>query len=90
MGELSGGARRVTNVSASWVASTTGGHGNFCVLLETEDDASHVVPVTPAAFTAVMTIIRSGHDLTWDPLSRALVAANLLDGVESITVNDQH
>jgi len=65
-------------MSASRAASATGGHGIFSFSVETEDNAWHEVPVTPAAFTAVMTMIRSGGVLTWDPLSRAVVAANLL------------
>lgn len=69
---------RVRYVNANWSAGADGGDGEFAVLIVTEDDERHSVPVSPAAVSAVLQLVRDSPVLLWDPDARVLIAANLV------------
>jgi len=64
----SGETGEVDVVDANWVPAPQGGDGSFAFLLVTRDGARHVVEdVTPAAATAVVSILATEAPLMWDP-----------------------
>jgi hypothetical protein len=71
-------ARRVKILNANWVAGTAGGDGQFEVMIVTDDDQTHTVPVSPAAITALIALALAKTVLVWDPSDRTLIAANVI------------
>ncbi len=71
-------ARRVKILNANWVAGTDGGDGQFEVMIVTDDDQAHTVPVSPAAITALIALTQAKTVLVWDPSDRTLIAANVV------------
>jgi hypothetical protein len=71
-------ARRVKILNANWVAGTYGGDGQFEVMIVTDDDQAHTVPVSPAAITALIALTQAKTVLVWDPSDRTLIAANVV------------
>ena len=45
--------RRVKVVNANWAAGSDGEHGEFMVMIVTEDDQRYVVTPSPEAMTAL-------------------------------------
>jgi hypothetical protein len=70
--------RPVKIVNANWVAGPDGDHGQFEVMIVTEDDQRHVVTPSPAAMTALIALTQAGTVLAWDPADRTLIAANVV------------
>ena len=70
--------RRVSFVNANWTAGGDGEDGEFALLLVTEDEERHTVSVSPAAFSALVQVVRDSPVLLWDPDAGTLIAANLL------------
>ena len=54
-------------VNANWSAGADGGDGEFAVLIVTEDDERHSVPVSSAAVSALLQLVRDSPVLLWDP-----------------------
>ncbi len=71
-------ARRVKILNANWVAGPGGGDGQFEVMIVTDDDQTHTVPVSPAAITALISLAQAKTVLVWDPAGRTLIAANVV------------
>jgi hypothetical protein len=69
---------RVRYVNANWSAGADGDDGEFALLIVTEDDQRHSVPVGPAAVSALLTLVRDSPVLLWDPDAATLIAANLV------------
>lgn len=69
---------RVRYVNANWSAGATGRDGEFALLIVTEDDERHAVPLTSADAPALLALIRDSPVLLWDPDAATLIAANLL------------
>jgi hypothetical protein len=65
-------------LNANWVAGTDGGDGQFEVMIVTDDDQAHTVPVSPAAITALIALTQAKTVLVWDPSDRTLIAANVV------------
>jgi hypothetical protein len=65
-------------VNANWSAGSDGDHGQFQVMIVTEDDQRHVVTPSPAAITALIALTQADTVLLWDPADRTLIAANLV------------
>ncbi len=65
-------------VNANWVAGPDGDHGQFEVMIVTEDDQRHVVAPSPAAMTALIALTQAGTVLAWDPADRTPIAANVV------------
>jgi hypothetical protein len=70
--------RRVKIANAHWVAAPDDGDGEFKLQLITDDDERHALTPSPAAMTALLSLIRADAVLAWDPDNRTLVAANLV------------
>ena len=51
--------RRVKNVNANWSADTDAPHGRFELMLITDDDRQHFLPVSPASTTAILGLARA-------------------------------
>jgi hypothetical protein len=46
-------------------------------MIITRDDEQHILAPSPAAMTAPIALARADTVLVWDPVNRALIAANL-------------
>lgn len=71
-------ARRVKILNANWVAGGEGSDGQFEVMIVTDDDQTHTLPVSPASMTALIALTQAKTVLVWDPADRTLIAANLV------------
>ncbi|MGI3785863.1 MAG: hypothetical protein ACRYG2_34385 [Janthinobacterium lividum] len=78
MAGASAGTQRVAYVNANWTAGR-GDDAAFELLVVTEDDERHAVPV-PAAQMAVLVALTQSQDMVmlWDPEDQTLIAANLV------------
>ena len=56
---------------ANWSAGADGGDGEFAVLIVTEDEQRHSVPVSSAAVSALLQLVRDSPVLLWDSDARA-------------------
>jgi hypothetical protein len=65
-------------LNANWTPDPNGGDGEFQILLITEDDERHVLPVSPTATTALLALTTADPVLMWDPTNQTLIAANLV------------
>jgi hypothetical protein len=70
--------RRVKNVNANWTVDADSPDGRFEIMLITDDDQRHGLPVSPASMTAVVALARADTVLAWDPTNRTLIAANIV------------
>ena len=70
--------RRVKVVNANWAAGSDGEHGEFMVMIVTEDDQRYVVTPSPEAMTALIALTQANTVLLWDSASRTPIAANLV------------
>lgn len=70
--------RRVRVVNANWTPGPEGGDGTFALLLVTEDDQRYDLPLSAAAVTAVLALVRAGTVLLFDPDGPTLVTANVV------------
>ena len=74
--------RRVRAVNANWVAGphggADGGDGRFEIMIVTDDDQRHTMPISPTSMTAVIALTQADSMLLWDPTNRTLIAANLV------------
>jgi hypothetical protein len=69
--------RRVTNLNANWQPDDSG-DGRFELLIITDDDDHHVLPVSPATVTALAALAGADTTLAWDPDNRTLIVANIV------------
>jgi len=75
--------RRVKALNANWVAAgpdggADGDDGRFEIMVVTEDDQRHTMPISPASMTALVALTQADTMLLWDPTNRTLIAANLV------------
>ena len=70
--------RRVKNLNANWNADADPPDGRFEIMLITDDDQQHGLPVSAASMTAVVALARADTVLAWDPTNRTLIAANVV------------
>jgi hypothetical protein len=70
--------RRVKILNANWVPDPDGGDGRFEVMIVTDDDEQHTAPASPAAMSALVALAQADTVLAWDPVNRALIAANIV------------
>jgi hypothetical protein len=81
---------RVRYVNANWSAGADGADGEFALLLVTEDDQRHTVPVSAADAPALLTLLRDSPVLLWDPDATTLIAANLVGNWLPLDWTGQH
>jgi hypothetical protein len=65
-------------LNANWTAGTDGGDGQFEVMIVTDDDQKHTVPVSPASMSALVALTQADTVLVWDAENRTLIAANVI------------
>lgn len=65
-------------MNANWVAGGDGEDGSFAFQIITEDGERHAIKPSANAATALLSIVRPGAVLVWDPADRTLIAANLV------------
>lgn len=65
-------------LNANWTPGSDGGDGRFEILIVTDDDERHAVPLSPAATTALLAISGADPVLMWDPTNHTLIAANIV------------
>jgi hypothetical protein len=70
--------RRVTIMNANWAPAQDGGDGRFELMLVTDDDQRHTVPVSPTSMTALVALARADTVLAWDPTNQTLIVANIV------------
>ena len=70
--------RRVKIMNANWAPAHDGGDGRFEVMLVTDDDRRHAVPVSPTGMTALVALARADTVLAWDPTNQTLIVANIV------------
>jgi hypothetical protein len=75
--------RRVKALNANWIAAgpdegADGDDGRFEVMIVTEDDQRHTMPVSPVSMSALVALTQADTMLLWDPANRTLIAANLV------------
>jgi hypothetical protein len=69
--------RRVKILNANWTPDDDP-HGQFKVMVITDDDERHTMPASPAAMTALVALTRADTTLAWDPVHRTLIVANIV------------
>ena len=70
--------QRVKTINANWVAGPDGDHGQFKMMIITEDGQRHVTAPSPAAMTALIALTQADTVLAWDPSGQTLIAANIV------------
>jgi hypothetical protein len=70
--------QRVTVLNANWVPAADGGDGRFELMIITEDDRRHTVPISAASVSAIVALARAETVLAWDPINQTLIAANIV------------
>jgi hypothetical protein len=71
--------RKVKALNANWSAGTDGGDGRFEIMLVTEDDQQHTMPVSPSSMTALVALSQAdGVLLLWDPADSTMIVANIV------------
>jgi hypothetical protein len=62
--------RRVKALNANWVAGpedSDGDDGRFEIMIVTEDDQRHTMPISPTSMTALTALTQADTTLLWDP-----------------------
>ncbi|MBO0883811.1 MAG: hypothetical protein J2P17_26435 [Mycobacterium sp.] len=70
--------RRVKILNANWSADVDAPDGRFEIMIVTDDDERHFVPVSPSSMVALVALSQANTVLAWDPTNRALIAANIV------------
>jgi hypothetical protein len=80
--------RRVKILNANWQPADDGvGDGKFVLMIVTEDDQRHAVPVSAGSMTALVALAKADTVMAWDPLDQTLIVANII-GTMPWTVDD--
>jgi hypothetical protein len=69
---------QVKILNANWVAGPVGGDGRFELMIVTADGQQHTISPSPAAMTALMSLVRKDVVLLWDPAGPTMIAANVV------------
>ncbi|HZC72645.1 MAG TPA: hypothetical protein VE442_18250 [Jatrophihabitans sp.] len=70
--------RRVKIANANWRPDADAPDGRFELMLVTDDDRQHFLPVSAASMTALAALAGADTALAWDPGNRTLIVANLV------------
>ena len=70
--------RRVSYVNANWTAGEKDRPATFEMMIVTEDEARHSLPVPNDHMAALVALTQAASVLLWDPEDKTLIAANLV------------